>query len=345
MKRYLNIITAVFLVINAQTFLFAAESAQKNSAQAFEQFLPTNNLKDFKDKLSDDSFISLEKILLSPTEQAYNELMKLDPKKDKSLSFKENLQKAYKRAQVDAAYAKILPDVLHRIYLGVVANPSSSADFNLTLQEIKVEMAEYSDKIINMLKKDINFIRENKKDSSFAKTFNQLLEKDINLINQYRKAIRNNHDYNGQDIEMKINIKPSETWTNNVWHQEFLIKLAALRYIEANLRYSKSSFKYELARFDIISLFTKSKKNTTINFLVNVFVLPENSYKIIPLNPGYLAEREQNFITSLEEIAKKKQNSSYDFITKKNTSQKRSQDYKKPEPSPYESPYGSGSVR
>lgn len=348
MKKYISTIIVFAFALNMQTYLFAADTFKKgNSALNFESFLPSSelNISDFKDKLIDNDFIILDKILLPLEEKAYNDLMTFDPSKNKAQAFKENLKKAYTRAQIDAAYAKILPDVLHRIYLSVINNPSSSADFDLTPQEIKIEIAEYSNKIITLFKKDINFIRENKKGSSFAKTFSIILEKDINLLNQYRKAVQNFSYYSKTDFETKINIKQSKAWTNNTWHQEFLIQLAALRYIEANLKYSKSTFKYELARFDIISLYTKSKKNTSINFLDNTFVVSEDFYKFVPLHPGYLADREQKFITALEEIVKKKQNNSYDFITKKNTAPRRGEEPAKTQPSPYESPYGSGSVR
>lgn len=72
MRKYLLTTLAVILALNSQTFLFAKESSKKTGSNAsFEQFLPSKNFtaQDFKNLLSDNSSIALEKIFLVPTKK------------------------------------------------------------------------------------------------------------------------------------------------------------------------------------------------------------------------------------------------------------------------------------
>ena len=102
MKKYIITAIAATLAFNTQTFLFAKDSYEKKSANAaFEQFLPTKNFsaQDFKNLLSDNSFIALEKLFIAPAKKTT----------DNTATSQNNY---------------------YTIYQSVLANPSSSADFN-----------------------------------------------------------------------------------------------------------------------------------------------------------------------------------------------------------------------
>lgn len=353
MKKYLIITLAVLFAANVQTFLFAKESSKKEGSDiAFGQFLNENklNAKDFKNLLSDTSFISLEKLLLSPTQRAYNDLTETLPQTNKAQAFKENIDKVNKKAADDASYGQVLPDAYYKIYLDTVANPSSSPDFNLIEPDLTNAIETYEDKIIDLLRENYAFKFENKTNPRLTlfQFFNKAVNDNIKLLIQYYKANPGIALYTNEEKPTPINIKAHKAWQSAALHQEMLIKIAALRVIESNLKYSKGGFSYDLALFDIISLSRKNRLETTVSFNNDIlmFIFPQDTYKYIPFETLKLVRRDAKFITALQEIEKKKQNPNYNFATKKDSYIPiRGQDYVPAKPSVYESPYGSGSVR
>ena len=354
MKKYLIITLAVLFAVNAQTFLFAKESSKKEASDiAFGQFLNESklNAKNFKNLLSDTSFISLEKLLLSPTQRAYNDLTETLPQTNKAQVFKENIDKVNKKAAADASYGQALPDAYYKIYLNIVANPSTSPDFNLTKPELTKVIETYEDKILNLLRETYAFKIEKNANPKLTlfQFLNKIVRDNIKLLSQYYKANPGIALYTVNDEKpTPVNIKAHKAWQSAALHQEMLIKLAALRVIESNLKYSKAGFSYDLALFDIISISRKDKMETAVSFNGEalMFIFPLDAYKYIPFGTLKLVRRDAKFITALQEIEKKKQNPNYNFATKKDSYIPiRGQDYVPAKPSVYDSPYGLGSVR
>ena len=350
MNKYLINTLAVILAVNTQTFLFAKDSPKKTGlGVSFEQLLPDSKLNttDIKNLLSDNSSITLEKILLTPTQRAYNNLTKFIPGADKFKTFETNKMKANKEASFDESYAQALPEAYYKIYEDTIANPSVSPDFNLTPQELTNLKNKYINDITARMQRGSAYIYERQKNItlSFAEIFSNMVKDDILLLSKYYKANNLGTFESLKSISFTVT-KSNKSWTDENKHYKELIALAALRVIDANLAYSKMPYALEMARFDIISLFMNNDTDTQIKFGNNIIKFPVNSYKDVPFVLGGLAQRYKRYITALEEIIKKKQNPAYDFATKKNGSYpKRGEDYNPPAPSYYESPYGSGSVR
>lgn len=349
MKKYLTITTAIIFAVNAQTLLFAKDSSKTEVSDiAFEQLL---NTKDFANLLSDNSSIALEKILLSPEQRAYNDLTKSLLGADKAKLFEVNILNVNKKAIEDMKYAQALPDAYYKIYKDILANPNISADFNLTKPELSKVIQTYEDKIVNLLNSAYSFkIEANQnRNLTLSAYLNKVINRNIALLAQYHKENSNVKPYTNQDSATKVNIKEHKDWHNPALHQEMLIKAAALRVIEANLKAAKTGLTYDLALFDIISISRLSEKETQINFGNTGLTLniPQEAYKYIPFGTKKLVIRDADFITALQELEKKKQNPNYDFATKRDTTkQGRGHDYDPTkQPSIYDSPWGSGSVR
>lgn len=361
MKKYFILTTAIILAVNSQTFLFAKDSSKKVSNTGFEQYL-TNDIKDLKNLLSDSSAISLEKILLSPVQKTYNDLTKNTNGANREQIFQTNINKAKELASLDVDYANSLPEAYYRIYKEVLANPNTSRDFNLTPTEINNLIANYTKSIFTYMKEDLAFKEKQKANPnlSFEEIFSNLISEDINLLEKYYSANNLSHFLSLESFDETV-VKPSEKWNNAALHQKKLIQLAALRVIEADLSCYKQNYRYELARFDFISILINAKTDTKILLGDKDLLITKSAYKYVPFNPGKLTSRNNKFITSLQEINKKKQNPSYDFAPKNTVSQpsqnnksqnkktthqtQLSRDYEPPVPSVYDSPWGAGSVR
>ena len=349
MKKYLTITTAVIFAVNAQTLLFAKDSSKKEVSDiAFEQLL---NTKDFANLLSDSSSIALEKILLSPEQRVYNDLTKSLSAENKEQVFKDNIYKVNQKAALDESYSEALPHAYYKIYTDVLANPSASADFNLTKPELTKVIQNYENKILELLRDNYAFkIEKNQnKNLTLSAYLNKIVNKNIALLDQYYKANPGISPYTNQDSATKVNIKAHKDWASAALHQEMLTQVAALRVIEANLKYAKAGFTYDLALFDIISISRLSERETQINFGNTglTFNIPQEAYKYIPFGTKKLASRDTKYLNALQEIEKKKQNPNYDFATKRDTTkQGRGHDYDPTkQPSVYDSPWGAGSVR
>lgn len=339
MRKYLIISLAVLFAANAQTVLFARElSKTVSSMPSLEEFLLSDNFdtKGLRDKLSDSDSIALEKVLLSPAQIVYNDLTKNITASNKAQIFQANIERANKLASLDVNYANSLPQAYYKIYQEVLANPSASADFNLTSGEISNLINKYTKSIITYFKRDKAFIKEQKAKTSlsFVEVFNTLVKQDVSLLSEYYAANNLNH------------FSSIENYFGESLHHKKLIQLAALRVIEADLLFDKHLYSQELARFDFISLLINAKTDTKILFDNEDLLITKGTYKYVPFNPGRLVSRTPQFIISLQEIEKKKQNPSYNFATKKSTPQTHlSRDYEPPAPSVYDSPWGAGSVR
>lgn len=352
MRKYLIITAVIFLALNSQTLVFAAGSSSKGkSVSSFEELYDGKfNTKDFANLLSDTSFITLEKLLQSPTQKIYNDLTKDLSKANKAKIFEQNIAKAEQKAANDASYAQFLPDAYYKIYQEVLANPNSSTDFNFTKPELTRIIHNHEKKVIELLSESYAFKIEknNNQDLTLSDFIGKQVNANINLLGQYYKANPSVALYTNQEGPIKINIKHCEAWSSDALHQEMLIKIAALRVIVSNLIHAKGGITYDLTLFDIISIARKSQKETDVHFNNNslVFNLPKEAYNYIPFGTLKLVNRDAKFMTALQEIEKKKQNPSYDFATKKDLSKPvRGQDYVPAKPSVYESPYGAGSVR
>lgn len=361
MKKYFILTTAIILAVNSQTFLFAKDSSKKVSNAGFEQYL-TNDMKGLKNLLSDSSAISLEKILLSPAQKAYNDLIKNTNGANKEQIFQTNIDKAKELASLDVDYANSLPEAYYKIYKEVLANPNTSRDFNLKPTEINSFIANYTKSIFTYMKEDKAFKEKQKANPnlSFEEIFSSLVSKDIKLLEKYYSANNLSHFLSLESFDETV-VKQSEKWNNAALHQKKLIQLAALRVIEADLSCYKQNYRYELARFDFISILINAKTDTKILLGDKDLLITKGAYKYVPFNPGKLTSRNNKFITSLQEINKKKQNPSYDFAPKNTVSQpsqnnnsqnkkithqtQLSRDYEPPVPSVYDSPWGAGSVR
>lgn len=349
MKTYLKIIVAVVFAVNAQAVLFAKEASKEEVATNFEQLL---NTKDFANLLSDSGSIALEKILLSPEERVYNDLTKSLSAENKAKTFEANIDRVNKKASTDIKYAQAMPDAYYKLYTDIVASPSISPDFNLTMPQLRKLIYEYQNKIIDLLKDTYAFKIEKKNNQNLTLStyINKVVNKNIALLGQYYKANPAIPLYDiNKEKPLPVNIKSHEEWLNPEYHQELLIKIAALRFIEASLKVAKAGYTYDFALFDIISLARESKTQTQVSFNNGVLTLtlPQEAYKYIPFGTKQLVSRDAKFITALQEIEKKKQNPNYDFATKRDaTKQGRSHDYDPTkQPSIYDSPWGSGSIR
>ena len=326
MKKYISAIITVFLVFNLQTYLSAKESYEKKEAKtSFEQFLPSKNFtaQDLKNLLSDNSSISLEKIFLPPIKKVNNADM------PQQLFPEEDYYEVYKR---------------------VLTNPSSSSDFNLTKQDLTNSINNYKNKIVELLKNSYAFRSEKTKNpnTTLSDFINKIVNKNINLLAQYYKENPSLALYENQENTTQVNIKKHKDWSSDFLHQKMLIEIAALRVIEANLRYAKAGLTYDLALFDIISIARTSAIETQINFNNGIltFTIPQEAYKYIPFGTLKLVSRDTKFMTALQEIEKKKQNPAYDFASKTIKQRpSRAEDYTPPTPSVYDSPWGAGSVR
>ena len=190
--------------------------------------------------------------------------------------------------------------------------------------------------------------------------FLNILQKNIEALSQIKVSVENDHTIAKVNFKQTletplITLKQDTPWESGAIHNEMVIKLAALRVIEQELENSKNSYKYNLAVFDILSLFYTSEIQDNAMILAKFTSHQDRQdilkiIKVIPFKKGQLIERQESFIKNLEQISKNKtikseQNTSAKTAPAKNTEQKRGEDYKKPAPSPYESPYGSGSVR
>lgn len=314
MKKYLTITTAIIFAVSAQTLVFAKDSSKIEAAEiAFEQLL---SKKDLANLLSDSGAIALEKILL--------------PSENPQKSFKDN----------------------YDLYEKIVADPNKSPDFNLSKQELNKIINGYQENIIKLLEDTYAFKIEkrNNPELTLSKYLNKVVNKNITLLSHYYKANQNIALYDiNKEQPMSVTIKEHKDWPSSALHQKMLVKVAALRVIEANLKYAKAGLTYDLALFDIISIARTSKTETNIKFNNGVldFTLPQEVYKYVPFGTKKLVSRDENFMTALQEIQKKKQNPKYDFATKRDASkQGRGQDYDPTkQPSIYDSPMGPGSVR
>lgn len=308
MRKYLITVVAVILALNSQTFLFAAGS------------------KGFTNSLSDTSFITLKRLLKSPDQGIYNALAK-------DLS--------------DINLAPIAPGDFYKIYTNVLANPSASTDFDLTQAQLKEVIKKYENSIITSLRNTYAFQIEKRQNPNLTLSdfINNLVNKNINLLGQYYKANPNVTLYDiNKEKSMSVNIQANKEWPNAAYHQELLIKAAALRVIAANLSKAKAGITYDLALFDIISVSRTSKTEINVHFNNGAlsFALPKEAYKYVPFGTLKLVERDTKFMTALQEVEKKKQNPNYNFSIKRD---RRGRDYIPPEPSVYDSPFGAGSVR
>ncbi len=313
MKKYLTITTAVIFAVSAQTLGFAKDSSKIEAAEiAFEQLL---SKKDLASLLSDSGAIALEKILLPS----------------------ENTQKSFKDH--------------YDLYEKIVANPNISPDFNLSKQELNKIINGYQENIIKLLEDTYAFKIEKRNNPklTLSNYLDKVVNKNIALLSQYYKANPNIALYDiNKESPMIVNIKEHKEWPNAAYHQELLVKAAALRVIEANLKNAKAGLTYDLALFDIISIARTSKNETTIKFNNGVlnFTLPQEVYKYVPFGTKKLVSRDEKFMTALQEIQTKKQHPGYDFATKRDSSRPvRGQDYVPPQPDIYDSPMGLGSVR
>lgn len=323
MKKYLTIITVIIFTANAQTFLFAKDSSEKEVSNiAFEQYFNESklNASNFKNLLSDTSFISLEKILLPPTKKDYKDL------------------------------TEALPGDYYKNYLDTVQNPNISPDFNLTETELSKVINDYKNKIINLLEDTYAFKieRNQNKKLTLSAYLNRIVNENISLLSQYVKANPGVKLYECKEEQNKVLIKAHKDWASSFKHQKMLTEVAALRVIETNLHYAKAGFTYDLALFDIISIARTSATETEVHFNNRdlTFTMPKEAYLYVPFGTLKLVSRDGKFITALQEIEKKKRNPNYDFATKKDSSKPtRGQDYDPAKPSVYESPYGAGSVR
>lgn len=329
MRKYLLTTLAVILALNSQTFLFAKESSKKTGSNAsFEQFLPSKNFtaQDFKNLLSDNSSIALEKIFLVPTKKT-----------------------------TDNTYIKnTSQDNYYKTYQSILANPSASADFNLTKPELENLISNYKNKIVKLLKESPLFVNAKAKraDITLADFIAKRVNVNLTLLTKYYGATGTTL-YTPQESTNLVNIKHHKDWPSDFLHQKMLIEVAALRVIEATLNsYNKnhtaiSTKDFELALFDIVSISRTSRTETNIKFDNGVlyFNLSQDAYKYVPFGTMELVNRDAKFMTALEEIAKKRNNPSYDFTTKKVQPLPERGGNEKPTPSVYDSPYGAGSVR
>lgn len=341
MKKYLIAALTGFLVVNMQTLMFALESAKDmNSYASFEQYLPNSqmDIKGFDALLSDNDSITLEKILLSPAERSYNDLTKYLSGTNKAQIFQENINRVNQTALTDAAYAQSLPDSFYKIYTDVLANPNASADFYLTPQEMEKNISHFVSTIFKYFETERTLLKE--QDTPLYQLFNILVQKEIKLLEEYYTQ-NNLNLFLSVENPHKVIVKQSSAWRDSALHQKKLIQLAALRAINAYLLFGKQNYKYELARFDLISIFMNAKTDTSILLDLQI---PTGAYKYVPFNPGQLVSRNEKFIIALGEIAKKK-NYQYTSTPTNNPSPKRGEDSAPVKPSVYESPYGAGSVR
>ncbi len=353
MKKYLTLTTAVILAVSAQTLGFAKDASKTDAADiAFEQLLST---KDLANLLSDSSSISLEKILLSPEERVYNDLTKSLNEAAKAQNFKANINAVNKKAEEDGKYAQAVPSAYYKMYTDIVANPNISPDFNLNMQQLRQVIYEYQNNIVKLLEDTYAFKIEKRNNPKLTLSdyLDKVVNNNITLLGQYYRANPKValYDVNKERL-MLVSIKEHKEWLSKEYHQELLVKAAALRVIEANLKYAKAGLTYDLALFDMISIARKSKTETQVKFneessYVVDFVVPQEAYKYIPFATKQLVNRDEKFMTALQEVQKKKQNPNYDFKTKKDSSRPaRGQDYDPTkQPSIYDSPWGSGSVR
>ena len=319
MRKYIITTLAVILALNSQTFLFAKESyKQKGSNASFEKFLPSKKFtaQDFKNLLHDNSSIALEKIFIAPA----------------------------KKATANTATSE---NNYYTIYQSVLANPSSSADFNLTKPELDKLISEYQNKIIKQLKESAPFInaKAKKADLTLADFIARRLNVNLTFLTTYYDTVGLSL-YVPQTSTNSVNIKSHKDWSDDSLHQKMLIEIAALRVIEQNLK-TDNLYNYELALFDIVSLSRASQTENNIKFANSAlyFNLPQDAYKYVPFNTLKLVSRDAKFLTALEEIVKKRNNPYYDFKTKKAQPLPERGGNDKSTPSYYDSPYGSGSVR
>lgn len=342
MKKYLIVAIAVISALTSQTYLFAKDSYNKVSS-SFEQFLPDSqmDIKGFDNLLNDSDSITLEKILLSPAERSYNDLTKYVSGTNKAQIFQENINLVNQKALTDADYAQSLPDAYYKIYKEVLANPSASADFNLSPVEMEKNISRFILNILGHIETEGILLNEHV--ISVNRLFNNLTGKDIKMLEEYYTQ-NNLKRFLSLGNPREVNIKQSPSWSNSALHQKKLIQLAALRAVNAYLLFSKQNYKYELARFDLISIFMKAKTDTNILYGNMDLQIPAGAYKFVPFNPGQLVSRNEKFIIALGEIAKKK-NYQYTSTPTNNPSPKRGEDSAPVKPSVYESPYGAGSVR
>ena len=353
MKKYLTIMTVIIFAANAQTFLFAKDSSKKEVSDiAFEQYLNESKLNssDFKNLLSDTSFISLEKLLLSPSQKAYNDLTEALPEQNQAQAFESNIKKVNLKAASDSSYSQALPDAYYKIYLDIVKNPNTSPDFNLTEKELSKVISDYKNKIINLLENTYAFkIEKNQnKKLTLSAYLNRIVNENISLLGQYVKANPGVKLYECKEEQNKTLIKTHKDWASAFKHQKMLIEVASLRVIEANLHYAKAGFTYDLALFDIISIARTSATETEVHFNNRelTFTMPKEAYLYVPFGTLKLVSRDAKFMTALQEIEKKKRNPNYDFATKKDSSKPtRGQDYTPAKSSVYQSPYGAGSIK
>lgn len=339
MKKYLIVAIAVISAFTSQTYLFAKDSYNKVSS-SFEQYLPNSqmDIKGFDNLLSDSDSITLEKILLSPAERSYNDLTKYLSGTNKAQIFQENINRVNQTALTDAAYAQSLPDSYYKIYKEVLANPSASADFNLSPAEMEKNISRFILNILGHIETEGILLKEQA--LSVNQLFNNLTGKDIKLLEEYYTQ-NNLNLFLSVENPHKVIVKQSSAWRDSALHQKKLIQLAALRAINAYLLFGKQNYKYELARFDLISIFMNAKTDTRILLDLQI---PTGAYKYVPFNPGQLVSRNEKFIIALGEIAKKK-NYQYTSTPTNTPSPKRGEDSAPVKPSVYESPYGAGSVR
>ena len=338
MKKYLIVAIAVISAFTSQTYLFAKDSYNKVSS-SFEQFLPDSkmDIKGFDNLLSDSDSITLEKILLSPAERSYNDLTKYVSGANKAQIFQENINRVNQTALTDAAYAQSLPDSFYKIYTDVLANPNASADFYLTPQEMEKNISHFVSTIFKYFETERTLLKEQ---DTPHQLFNILVQKEIKLLEEYYTQ-NNLNLFLSVENPHKVIVKQSSAWSDSALHQKKLIQLAALRAINAYLLFGKQNYKYELARFDLISIFMNAKTDTSILLDLQI---PTGAYKYVPFNPGQLVSRNEKFIIALGEIAKKK-NYQYTSTPTNNPLPKRGEDSAPVKPSVYESPYGAGSVR
>ncbi len=323
MRKYLLTTLAVILALNSQTFLFAKESSKKTGSNAsFEQFLPSKNFtaQDFKNLLSDNSSIALEKLSIAPAKKTND----------------------------------AVEDDYYKTYQNVLASPSSSADFNLTKPELENLIKEYQNKIIKMLEESTLFknAKEKVKNLTLADFIARRVNVNLTYLITYYSEVGLSL-YTPQANTNSVNIKSHKDWSSDSLHQKMLIEIAALRVIEANLNScnknhtATSTKEFELALFDIVSLSREKPTETNVKFADGAlyFNLSQDAYKYVPLGTLELINRDSKFMTALKEIVKKRNNPYYDFKTKKVQPLPERGENGKPTPSVYDSPYGAGSVR